>query len=194
MSQKYIVGDGSPFLKRVIIPFYVVRILVMVIEIILRAVSLAYASNNRDRISIGGTRGLEGWVIAVMAIVMVIIAVCLVLDIVCIVKRSRRTLTPLFFLVTNCVQTGVWTALFIITVAGVFGSAIGVIVSIIIYASFLGLLIYASVIYHKHRKGTLRGVYTRGNQNDPTAYEGYSGGQAAKPYNPQPQELDNRYP
>jgi hypothetical protein len=26
--------------------------------------------------------------------------------------------------------------------------------------SFLGLLIYASVVYHRHRKGALRGAYT----------------------------------
>lgn len=73
-------------------------------------------------------------------------------------------------------------------------------------ASFFGMLIYAGVIFHRHRKGTLRGDYTPANQNQPTAYQpqpaayqnqptSYYGSQQepAKPYNPQPYEMENRY-
>ncbi|KAF9875397.1 hypothetical protein CkaCkLH20_07217 [Colletotrichum karsti] len=193
MSQRYTVGDGSPFLKRVIIPFYIVRIAVMIFQVIMYALVISVAANNKEDLGINTSRRTEGWIIAILVVVMVIIAACLLLDIVCIVKRSRRTLTPRFFLIANCIQTAIWTALFILTIAGASGRAVTIIVNIIIYASFLGLLIYASVIYHRHRKGTLRGEYSRTNQNQPTEYNGYSSDEPAKAHQSQPYESDSRY-
>ncbi|KAJ0337786.1 hypothetical protein COL922a_006384 [Colletotrichum nupharicola] len=163
MSQKYTVGDGSPFLKRIIIPFYIIRIAEMLLQIVLYGITIGYASSNRSELNdIGGTTKTASWVIAILVVVMIIIIGCLLLDLVCIIKRSRRTLTPRFFLICNC-------------------------------ASFIGLLIYASVIYHKHRKGTLGGAYAPANQNQPTAYNGYANEQQPKPYSSQPYEMDNRY-
>ncbi|KAF3808266.1 hypothetical protein GCG54_00006885 [Colletotrichum gloeosporioides] len=203
MSQKYTVGDGSPFLKRVVIPFYIIRIAVMLLQIVLYGITIGYASSNRSELNdIGGTTKTASWVIAILVVVMIIIIGCLLLDLVCIIKRSRRTLTPRFFLICNCsmltsalgsIQTAVWTILFALTVAGSEGRAITVVINIIIYASFIGLLIYASVIYHKHRKGTLGGAYAPANQNQPTTYNGYANEQQPKPYSSQPYEMDNRY-
>ncbi|KAE9573527.1 hypothetical protein CGCF415_v002799 [Colletotrichum fructicola] len=194
MSQKYTVGDGSPFLKRIVIPFYIIRIAVMLLQIVLYGITIGYASSNRSELNdIGGTTKTASWVIAILVVVMMIIIGCLLLDLICIIKRSRRTLTPRFFLICNCIQTAVWTILFALTVAGSEGRAITVIINIIIYASFIGLLIYASVIYHKHRKGTLGGAYAPANQNQPTAYNGYANEQQPKPYSSQPYEMDNRY-
>ncbi|KAI8169507.1 hypothetical protein K4K49_003838 [Colletotrichum sp. SAR 10_70] len=214
MSQKYTVGDGSPFLKRIVIPFYIIRIAVMLLQIVLYGITIGYASSNRSELNdIGGTTKTASWVIAILVVVMIIIIGCLLLDLVCIIKRSRRTLTPRFFLICNwfvpsipargcggiltfalgSIQTAVWTILFALTVAGSEGRAITVIINIIIYASFIGLLIYASVIYHKHRKGTLGGAYAPANQNQPTAYNSYANEQQPKPYSSQPYEMDNRY-
>ncbi|KZL80611.1 hypothetical protein CI238_10442 [Colletotrichum incanum] len=194
MTQPYIVGDSSPFLKRVLIPFWVIRIAVMVLEVILYAAAIAYAAANKDDLDhIGIDERTASSVIAILVVILIIIASCLVLDIICIVKRSRRTLSPRFFLIANVIQTAVWLVLFILTMLGV-SSPIAFIIAIVIFASFVGLLIYSSVIYHKFRKGTLRGNYAPANQ--PSAYNGaYSANEPTKPYdaNAPRYEMDNRY-
>ncbi|OHE98395.1 hypothetical protein CORC01_06391 [Colletotrichum orchidophilum] len=195
MAQAYIIGDSSPFLKRVLIPFWVIRIAIMILEIILYAASIAIAASNRGTLNrIGDDNRTAGWVMGILAVIMVIIAACLILDVICIVKRSRRTLSPKFFLVANVIQTLVWLILFILTIIGG-GSAFGFIIAAVILASFIGLLIYASVIYHRFRKGTLpRGNYAPAN---PTT--GYTGGYTAnepnKTYDPNAPryEMNQRY-
>ncbi|TDZ23889.1 hypothetical protein C8034_v009301 [Colletotrichum sidae] len=194
MSQRYTVGDGSPFLKRVIIPFYVIRIVVMAIDIIAYGLLIGVIASNKDYLDDRtGDETSVSVAIAVAVVLMLIVAACLLLDVLCLIKRSRRTLTPTFFLVANCIETGIWTVLFIISMVGVAGtrnSALSVIIAIIIYASFIGVLIYAGVLYHRHRKGTLRSDYAAATQGQPAAYEPYSN-QSAKPNNQH--ELDNRY-
>ncbi|KAJ0168378.1 hypothetical protein CTA2_6730 [Colletotrichum tanaceti] len=155
MTQPYVVGDSSPFLKRVLIPFWVVRVAVMVLEIILYAAAVAYTAANRDSLDHIDVDGrTAGALIAILVVILLIVAGCLVLDIVCIVKRSRRTLSPRFFLVANVIQTTVWLVLFILTMFGV-SRPIAFVIAIVVFASFVGLLIYSSVIYHRFRKGSL---------------------------------------
>ncbi|KAL0932301.1 uncharacterized protein CTRU02_213254 [Colletotrichum truncatum] len=194
MSQQYTVGDGSPFLKRVVVPFYIVRIAVMLLNIIVYSSTIAIAVNNKNAIDReSGTEHGTTYLIAAAAVILAIIAACLILDIVCIVKRSRRTLTPLFFLVANCIQTAIWTVIFGLTVAASLGSPITIVVSLVIYISFLNMLLYGSIIYHRHRKGTLRGDYAPANQNQPTAYYGHSDNQQTKPFNSESYNMENRY-
>ncbi|KAK2000823.1 hypothetical protein LX36DRAFT_397583 [Colletotrichum falcatum] len=200
MTQPYIVGDSSPFLKRVLIPFWVIRILVMVLEIIVYAVAVAFSSSNKDELNdIGGSNSTASTLIAILVVILVIIACCLILDIICIVKRSRRTLSPRFFLISNVIQTTVWLILFILTIIGG-RSALGFIIAIVIFASFLGLLIYASIIYHRFRKGALRGDYTPANQpaaySQPSEYTGaYAANEPLKPQdaNAPRYEMESRY-
>ncbi|OBR14624.1 hypothetical protein CH63R_03350 [Colletotrichum higginsianum IMI 349063] len=159
MTQSYVVGDSSPFLKRVLIPFWVIRVAVMVFEVILYAAAVAYTAANRDNldhIDIDIDERTAGALIAILVVILLIVAGCLILDIVCIVKRSRRTLSPRFFLVANVIQTTVWLILFVLTMFGV-SSPVAFAIAIVVFASFVGLLIYSSVIYHKFRKGTLGG-------------------------------------
>ncbi|KAK2033481.1 hypothetical protein LX32DRAFT_635176 [Colletotrichum zoysiae] len=194
MAQPYIVGDSSPFLKRVLVPFWVLRIAIMVLETILYAASIAIFSSNRDQVNdIGGSDSTATTVIAIIAVILAIILGCLILDIICIVKRSRRTLSPRFFLIANVIQTTVWLVLFVLSVIGG-RSPIGFIIAIIIFASFLGLLIYSSIIYHRFRKGALRGNYAPANQ--PSAYTGaHAANEPTKPLdaNAPRYEMDNRY-
>ncbi|WYZ40960.1 hypothetical protein EsH8_IV_001301 [Colletotrichum jinshuiense] len=210
MTQPYIVGDSSPFLKRVLIPFWIVRVAIMLLEIIIYAFAIAVFSRNQEELNdIGGIERTAGMVIGVSAVIVAIITCCLILDIVCIVKRSRRTLSPLFFLISNVLQSLVWTVLFILAIIGG-SSAFGFIIAIVVYASFFGLLIYASVIYHRFRKGTLRGNYAPANNpaaytggypsdahaNQPIAYGGgYPNNEPVKPYDTSAPryEMDSRY-
>ncbi|GJD05379.1 hypothetical protein ColKHC_14204 [Colletotrichum higginsianum] len=148
MTQSYVVGDSSPFLKRVLIPFWVIRVAVMVFEVILYAAAVAYTAANRDNldhIDIDIDERTAGALIAILVVILLIVAGCLILDIVCIVKRSRRTLSPRFFLVANVIQTTVWLVLFVLTMFGV-SSPIAFAIAIVVF-----------VIYHKFRKGTLGG-------------------------------------
>lgn len=136
MASQHVVGD-SPFLKRVLIPFWVIRIIVMLIYAAAYVAALAAIGAFSDEINDaledeGLQRSSLGAVIAVMAVVLVIVLICLILDIVCIIKRSRRTLTPRFFLITNVIQTGVWVVLMGLSLAGAGASAANIIIPIIV--------------------------------------------------------------
>jgi len=71
------------------------------------------------------------------------------------------SLNPLLFLVFNIVQTGVWIALFVLDLLGaiennddessIYKNYGGWIVSFVILAAFIGLLIYASIVFHGTR-------------------------------------------
>lgn len=136
MASQHVVGD-SPFLKRVLIPFWVIRIIIMLIYAAVYVAALAAYGAFSDEINDaledeGLQRSSMGAVIAVMAVVLAIVLVCLILDIVCIIKRSRRTLSPRFFLITNVIQTGVWVVLMGLSLAGAGASAANIIIPIII--------------------------------------------------------------
>lgn len=123
MPQPYIIGDTSPFLKRVLVPFWVVRIIVMVINIGVYAFLLWGISRISDYDFDGEFEQeyvgrAKSTLMAITAVVMTLIILCLILDIVSIVKRSRRTLSPRFFLITNVIQTTLWVILFILSMLG----------------------------------------------------------------------------
>lgn len=135
--QHHNVGDSSPFLKRVLIPFWVIRIIVMLIYAAAYVAALAAIGAFSDEINDaledeGYERTSFGAVIGVMVVVLVIVVVCLILDIVCIIKRSRRTLTPRFFLITNVIQTAVWVVLMGLSLAGAAASAANIIIPLIV--------------------------------------------------------------
>ncbi|KAK3321710.1 hypothetical protein B0H66DRAFT_179701 [Apodospora peruviana] len=157
MPDPYIVGDSSPFMKRVLIPFWVIRIIIMLIEIAVYGVligAIAVISNDSDLRSDYNVRNGVGAAIAIIAVVMILVLICLILDIVCIVKRARRTLSPRFFLIVNVIQTTLWLIFFILSMISA-KNDISVGIGIIIFFSFLGLLIYAAVVFHQFRKGKL---------------------------------------
>ena len=123
MASHNVVGD-SPFMKRVLIPFWVIRILIMLFDIAIYALAIgviaAYSDDVEDQLEEHySVRTSLTAAIAVLVVVMLIIILCLILDIVCIVKRARRTLSPRFFLITSVIQTTIWTILFILSMIGV---------------------------------------------------------------------------
>ncbi|KAL8753298.1 MAG: hypothetical protein Q9199_005141 [Rusavskia elegans] len=76
----------------------------------------------------------------------------------------RRRLKPLDYLVNQVIKTALWVTLFGMSIAGIVANKglrsddlylfIGIIQVIVVLLSFIGTLIYASVIYHRHRRGT----------------------------------------
>ncbi len=136
MSPPYVVGDSSPFLKRVLIPFWIVRILVMVVQIGLYALVVAGLGVFKDDIqrlyAEYNTKLQYNAVLAVSCVIMAIILLCLILDIVCIVKRARRTLSPAFFLGVNIVQSLFYIVNFVLTMIGARNGVLSIVIGVLI--------------------------------------------------------------
>lgn len=82
---------------------------------------------------------------------------------------SFHSLRPSVFLIINVIQTGIWIALFVLDLIGalednddsssIYKTYGGWIVSMVTLAAFIGLLIYASVVYHRSRVAARRSFY-----------------------------------
>lgn len=122
MTSPYIRKESSPFLKRVLIPFWVLRMLVMVIGLGIFGfqfgVIIAYTDEIEDYGRQYNTELPIGRVKALLGVIVVMLFINLVLEITCIVKRSRRTLSPKFFLIVNVVQTTFVVIAFIMVMSG----------------------------------------------------------------------------
>ena len=136
MSPPYVVGDSSPFLKRVLIPFWVIRILIMLIQIALYGLVIAglgVFKKDAERLGAEYNTSLSyNSVLAVSCVMMAIILLCLILDIVCIVKRARRTLSPPFFLGVNITQSFFYFINFILSMIGARNGAVSIVIGVFI--------------------------------------------------------------
>lgn len=139
MSPPYVVGDSSPFLKRVLIPFWIIRILIMLVQIGLYALVVAGLGVFKDDVerlyAEYNTKLNYNAVLATSCIIMAIILLCLILDIVCIVKRARRTLSPPFFLGVNIAQSVFYIVNFILTVIGARNGALSIGIGVLILSA-----------------------------------------------------------
>jgi hypothetical protein len=132
----FIVGDSSPFLKRVLIPFWVVRILVMLVQIGTYGLVIAGLGVFRDDVQKlwdeYNTHLNYDAVLAVSCVIVAIILLCLILDIVCIVMRGRRTLSPPFFLGVNITQSVFYVVNFILSLVNAHNGVISIVIGVII--------------------------------------------------------------
>ncbi|KAK3901296.1 hypothetical protein C8A05DRAFT_16506 [Staphylotrichum tortipilum] len=198
MSPPYVIGDSSPFLKRVLIPFWIIRIIIMIVLIGLYAFLVAGLGVFKDdvqRLAAQYNTNLNyNAVLATSCIIMAIVFLCLILDIVCIVKRARRTLSPPFFLGVNITQSVFYTANFVLTMIGAHNGALSIAINVVILLSFLGLLIYAAVVFHQYRTGSLRGTYAKANDPEAHKLTGYPGAAAAPATGYPQQSYAQEYP
>lgn len=136
MAPPYIVGDSSPFLKRVLIPFWVVRILVMLVQIGLYALVVTGLGVFKDDVQKlydeYNTHLAYETVLAVSCVIMVIILLCLILDLVCIIMRARRTLSPPFFLGVNITQSVFYVVNFVLTMVNAHNGVLSIVIGVII--------------------------------------------------------------
>ncbi|KAI4262255.1 MAG: hypothetical protein L6R42_002562 [Xanthoria sp. 1 TBL-2021] len=136
----------QPWLKRVLVPFWVFQSLFMIAVIGLNAWVQAYRNATAPDL------------------VLIFACVNLALIIGEILFFVRRRLKPLDYLVNQVIKTALWVTLFGMSIAGIVANKglrsddlylfIGIIQVIVVLLSFIGTLIYASVIYHRHRRGT----------------------------------------
>ncbi|KAL1604338.1 hypothetical protein SLS59_004134 [Nothophoma quercina] len=138
--------------KRVLVPFWIVRICIMVFLIGIYAVALR---------AVDGLGELAKPDIASIVVFMLFIVICLLIDILAIVLFIRDALKPGTFLTMNCFQTGFFGGVLIMDLVAVMRgtSAAGIGFSIFVFLSFLSLLIYSAVGYHRAKKQAQRGTY-----------------------------------
>ncbi|KAL2758879.1 hypothetical protein ACRALDRAFT_1080525 [Sodiomyces alcalophilus JCM 7366] len=156
--RTYVYGVSSPFKKRYLLPFWVIRMATMLGNFIVHAFALAFISQHRGEIErlsdeFNTLLNVDG-IIAVIAVSFVLITVTLAIDIVTIVQRCRRTLTPRLFLITNSVQAVTWVVLLVLSL---FGANTGsmVILGGVTLGAFIALLGYAAIIFSRERKGKI---------------------------------------
>ena len=136
MPPPYIIGDSSPFLKRVLIPFWVIRCIVMLIQIGLYGLLIAGLGVFKDDVQKlwdeYNTNLNYDAVLAVSCIIMAIVLLCLILDITCIIMRARRTLSPSFFLGVNITQSVFYVVNFILSLVNAHNGVLSIIIGVII--------------------------------------------------------------
>lgn len=143
-TRTYVYGESSPFKKRFLLPFLVIRIGTMLGNFIVHAFALAFISQYRDEVErltddFQSLLDAEG-IIAIVAVSFALITITLITDIVIVVQRCRRTLTPKFFLMANSVQTATWVVLLILSV---FGATTGSILTLVVVT----LCVFLCVIF-----------------------------------------------
>ncbi|TID21989.1 Cys/Met metabolism pyridoxal phosphate-dependent enzyme [Venturia nashicola] len=126
----------TQWLKRVLIPFWVIRVLAMALYEVTYIVLLVIIAQNESDTSRNGGRG--GYI----------------------------ALRPKTFLIFQVIETTIWVVLVILSIVGlaqISGSRyrrpapLAYILQIILLISFVALLIYASIIYHRARKASRSG-------------------------------------
>ncbi|KAJ9640961.1 hypothetical protein H2201_002195 [Coniosporium apollinis] len=138
---------NNPWLKRVLIPFWVIRGLVEIFFIGGTIYLLAAGGN---------TRSSQGAYLVSLLFNLTLAA----LDIASIVLYSRHNLKPKIFLIFNVVGCAIWLIVFLMTIPyAMAGDHLSISIAVAIFIVWLGPLIYASVIYHRTRKALVRGQY-----------------------------------
>ncbi|KAF2247936.1 hypothetical protein BU26DRAFT_323713 [Trematosphaeria pertusa] len=139
--------------KRILLPFWAVRVVLMLFIIGVYAWALKVL---RDE----GYDDLPG--IGVIVVFMLLIIAVLLMDILQILMFLRDSLSPLSFLIMNSVQTAFWAAVLLldlVSIAKKESNATGIGLVVFIFLTFLALLVYAAVGFHRQRQQAKRGHY-----------------------------------
>ena len=135
MAAPYIRRESSPFLKRVLIPFWVLRVLVLLIGLLTWGFTfgaLVALSADSDLKEAHRTSLALRTVMAISGVIVGILLICLIIEIAMIVKRGRRTLSPAWFLGSNIFQFTIILIMFILSVIGAqSGATVGIAVIIL---------------------------------------------------------------
>ncbi|KAF1363344.1 hypothetical protein EJ07DRAFT_104652 [Lizonia empirigonia] len=150
--------------KRVLVPFWFLRICIMLFLIGVYAYALRAVNDIGE---------FAKPAVASIMVFMLFIIICLLIDVLAIVLFMRDALRPGTFLTMNCFQTGFFGGVLIMDLVAVVKgtSAAGIGFSIFVFLTFVGLLIYSAIGYHRAKKQAQRGNYAAAhNPALPTAY------------------------
>jgi hypothetical protein len=170
MSSEKVSSQQSPWLKRVLVPFWIFQFLFMAVEIAVSALALTAAVKlNNDNTTFTTTKpdgteetytnaGTYTVAIAIYVVFMLICILCVLFNFVEIVKFARGTLRAPLYFAFNLTKALIWTILFGLSVSGARSwSVVSVVFNVILWLLFMGTLIYSSVIYHRYRKANKAG-------------------------------------
>ncbi|EUC41512.1 hypothetical protein COCMIDRAFT_8785 [Bipolaris oryzae ATCC 44560] len=138
--------------KRILVPFWIVRICLMIFIIAIFAYTLRTLKDLKDFTEPGpGT-------VVLFILFMVIV---LLIDVLAILLFLRDKLKPGTFLTMNCFQTGFWAGVLIVdfVAIGHGASPVGIGFSIFVFLTFLGLLIYSIIGHRRAKAAAQRGHY-----------------------------------
>ncbi|EAT85978.1 hypothetical protein HBI56_024310 [Parastagonospora nodorum] len=138
--------------KRILVPFWIVRICLMLFIIAAYSWTLRHLNEIKDVIKPA---------VASVVVFMLFIVIVLLIDVLAIVLFLRDALKPATFLTMNCFQTGFWGGVLILDLVSVARGASSVAIgfSVFVFTTFVGLLIYAAVGYSRAKKAAQRGMY-----------------------------------
>jgi len=136
MTAPFVRRESSPFLKRVLIPFWILRVIILLAGLglysLLLAALIVYDDDIRKYEAEYNTSLALATAQAVTGVIIGILAICMILEIACIIKRIRRTLSPAFFLAVNVVQFTVILVGFVLSMFGArSGGSVGIAVAIL---------------------------------------------------------------
>ncbi|KAK5730833.1 hypothetical protein LTR15_000771 [Elasticomyces elasticus] len=133
------------WLKRVLVPFWVIEIIWLIIVFILSILDFFWW----DRLS------SERW-ISISIVELPFAAVSIILDITAIILFARRNLSTTTYLVFQCLKGAGWAAMFLIDVIFArYGTAKDLLFTIVLLGTSVGQVAYGAVLVHRRRKGTL---------------------------------------
>ncbi|EMD67968.1 hypothetical protein COCSADRAFT_267217 [Bipolaris sorokiniana ND90Pr] len=138
--------------KRILVPFWIVRICLMIFIIAIFAYTLRTLKDLKDFTEPGpGT-------VVLFILFMVIV---LLIDVLAILLFLRDKLKPGTFLTMNCFQTGFWAGVLIVDFVAIGHgvSPVGIGFSIFVFLTFLGLLIYSIIGHRRAKAAAQRGHY-----------------------------------
>ncbi|KAK0111254.1 hypothetical protein ONS95_001626 [Cadophora gregata] len=154
----------APWRKTILIPFWTIQLGLELIMIALLSLAVGvlvhydnndsfyYSDSDEDTIEKAGKVVGPVWI--------ALISACLILTVTEIVLLARKSLKPLTFLITNILKSAIWAVLFVIDIISAVNtstsrtaSAVAILIEAALLLSFWLPLIYASIIYHRFRKG-----------------------------------------
>ncbi|KAF2830889.1 hypothetical protein CC86DRAFT_168601 [Ophiobolus disseminans] len=162
--------------KRVLVPFWLVRICLMIFTIAAFAYTLRHINEVQDIVKP---------TVAPVIIYLLCVVIVLLVDILAIVLFLRDALKPGTFLTMNCFQTGFWGGAFIVNLAAIGRGADTVAIgfSVLVLAIFVGPLIYSIVVYRRAKQAGQRGQYVPAlNPSAPAPFGQPPPYQSASPY------------
>ncbi|PVH74037.1 hypothetical protein DL98DRAFT_40463 [Cadophora sp. DSE1049] len=156
----------APWRKTILIPFWTIQLGLELIMIALLALAVgvlvSYDNDNYDNYyySDSDEDAIEKAGKVVGPVWIALISACLILTITEIVLLARKSLKPLTFLITNILKSAIWAVLFVIDIISAVNtstsrtaSVVAILIEAALLLSFWLPLIYASIIYHRFRKG-----------------------------------------
>lgn len=183
------------YMKRVLIPLWLIQIAACIILAIASALVLWVVNDAQDTGEFK-KQNLDGLGTAVNALAATILTVAIftiLMDIVEIILAAIHRLKPVTNLVLQCIKLVIWTVFFILTIiaaAKANAGGLSIFLQLVLFLTSLGQVIYGAIIYRRHKNGTLYKSSTYVAEHGQAAPYPYGYDQSV-PYNGGAYELQN---